>query len=141
VLAARRYAQLRQLSRADAERRLAALALPSQDQMRAEIEEGYGPVSGLIAQIQQPLLQMTAAGLETLKARILEHWSEIQEIALTVPPPQQFEAWLGAVHGPVRPEDIGLSPEEANLGLRTAHYLRDRFTLNRLAYWLGLTMS
>ncbi len=141
VLAARRYALLRQLSRPDAERRLSARALPSREQMRAEIEEGYGPVAGLIEQIQQPLLQMTPADLETLKARILEHWEEIQEIARTVPPPEQFEAWLGTVHGPVRPKDIGLSPEEANLGLRAAHYLRDRFTLNRLAFWLDLTTS
>ncbi len=141
VLAARRYALLRQLSRADAERRLKALTLPSRENMRAEIEEGYGPVSGLIAQIQAPLLQMTAADLETLKARILDHWEAIQEIALTVPPPEQFETWLNAVRGPVHPEDIGLSPEEAALGLKTAHYLRDRFTLNRLFYWLGLSLE
>jgi glycerol-1-phosphate dehydrogenase [NAD(P)+] len=88
--------------------------------------------------IQAPLLQMTEAGLEELKKRILNHWDEIQRIAARVPEERQITSWIKALDGPTTPAEIGLSPEEVALGLQSAHYLRDRFTLNRLAFWLQL---
>jgi glycerol-1-phosphate dehydrogenase [NAD(P)+] len=83
---------------------------------------------------------MTATDLESLKQRILDHWDEIQDIARSVPSPEQVEAWLAAVKAPIRPAEIGLSQAEIILGLQSAHYLRDRFTLNRLGYWLNLPL-
>jgi glycerol-1-phosphate dehydrogenase [NAD(P)+] len=140
ALSARRYAMLRQVTRAEAGRMLAMRSLPDHEQMMAEIKAGYGPVAAQIVQIQAPLFKMTAAELEFLKERILKNWDKIQVIARSVPPPEQIEAWLAAVNAPILPQDIGLSPAEAILGLQSAHYLRDRFTLNRLGYWLGLTL-
>jgi glycerol-1-phosphate dehydrogenase [NAD(P)+] len=138
LLSARRYAQLRQVSRQEAARRLQERTLPPREQMLSEIQAGYGPVSELIAEIQAPLLDLTPAGLEALKTRILDHWDEVQAAAARVPAPEQIEAWLKAVDGPTRPEDLGLTHKDMLVGLQSAHYLRDRFTLNRLAYWLGL---
>ncbi len=140
ILAAKRYDQLKEISRAQAAALLQARSLPSQAQMRAEIEADYGPVAGRIIQIQEPLLQMTSKDLEILKESILNHWDVIQEIAHTVPPAAQIESWLTAVHGPIRPADIGISQAEAIQGLQSGHYLRDRFTINRLAFWLGLPL-
>ncbi len=119
---------------------LAMRKLSGREQMLAEIQAGYGPVAAQIEQIQAPLFRMTEDDLEVLKRRILGNWDAIQEIARSVPSPDKIESWLKAVNGAVYPADIGLDQNQTILGLRSAHYLRDRFTLNRLAYWLDLPL-
>ncbi len=136
IFAARRYARLRQISRAEAAALLKARQMPTVDQMLAEIQQGYGLVADRIRTIQAPLLNMTAADLERLKSRILDSWDEIQTVATQVPAPEQIESWLAAVDGPTTPSMLDLSEAETRLALNTAHYLRDRFTINRLFFWL-----
>ena len=141
VLAARRYELLRQMSKKDAHHTLGPRTLPSQAQMLTEIRAGYGPTTERIVQIQKPLFAMTPAEFASLKERILTNWDRIQEIAATVPTPEQIAGWISAAAGPVDPADIGLRPDEVRLGLVSGHYLRDRFTLNRLGYWLNLPLG
>jgi glycerol-1-phosphate dehydrogenase [NAD(P)+] len=136
IFAARRFARLRQISQAEAAGLLKARQMPTVDQMLAEIQQGYGPVADRIQAIQAPLLNMTAADLERLKSRILDSWDEIQAAAAQVPAPEQIESWLAAVDGPTTPSMLNLSEAETRLALNTAHYLRDRFTINRLFFWL-----
>jgi glycerol-1-phosphate dehydrogenase [NAD(P)+] len=138
VFSTRRYALLRGISREKASQLLEQRGTPTREMMLEEIQAGYGPIAGHIAQIQSPLLAMTAPDIMDLKARILNHWDAVQAIADTVPTPDQIVSWLSAVNGPITPSEIGLSPEETILGLQSAHYLRDRFTLHRLAFWLNL---
>ncbi len=138
LLAAQRYDALRQVSRADAAALLEKRSFPSHEQMQAEIEANYGPVAGQIIQIQAPLFKMTLQDFRRLKTDILAHWDEIQAIAHSVPPSPRIESWLAAVQAPIQPADIGLSHEQKMQGLAFGHYLRDRFTLNRLAFWLNL---
>jgi glycerol-1-phosphate dehydrogenase [NAD(P)+] len=141
IISARRYDLLRQMSREDASRRLSNRMLPGKEQILSEIQAGYGPVSNLIAEIQSTLLQMTQSDLLTLKKRILDNWDKVQEIARTVPHPDQIISWLQSVDGPTTPAQIGLNHHETNIGVSSAHLLRDRFTLNRLGYWLDLPFS
>jgi glycerol-1-phosphate dehydrogenase [NAD(P)+] len=141
IIAARRYEYLRHMTRSEAAACLNSLSLPKREDLLAEIEEGYGPVTGKIVSIQQSLLNMNPADLILLKARILDNWDNIQAIAQTVPHPNQIAGWLSALKGPIAPDEIGLNPEEVVLGIRSAHYLRDRFTLNRLAFWLNLPLG
>ncbi len=141
IISARRYEFLRQISLDTATRILASVSLPRKEDILAEIHAGYGPVTDKIVSIQEPLLQMTEGDLQNLKQRILDNWNEIQAIAKSVPHPDQIAQWISTVNGPTLPSEIGLSPEEVNLGIRSAHYLRDRFTLNRLAYWLKLPLE
>lgn len=141
VLAAKRYELLRRMSKADAGRVLGPRILPSQAQMLSEIRAGYGPVTERIVQIQKPLFAMTPADFASLKERILANWDRIQEIAATVPNAEQIAQWIKAAGGPVDPAAIGLRPDEVHLGLVSGHYLRDRFTLNRLGYWLNLPLG
>jgi len=136
IFAARRFARLRQISQAEAAGLLKARQMPTVDKMLAEIQQGYGPVADRIQAIQAPLLNMTAADLERLKSRILDFWDEIQAAAAQVPAPEQIEGWLAAVDGPTTPFMLNLSEAETRLALNTAHYLRDRFTINRLFFWL-----
>ncbi len=141
IISARRYELLRQMTFEDARRSLDSRSLPGQEQFLAEIKAGYGPVTDKIVSIQEPLLQMNDRDLQNLKKRILGNWKEIQSIAKTVPHPTQITRWISEVGGPTAPGEIGLSPDEVILGVRSAHYLRDRFTLNRLAFWLNLPLG
>ncbi len=138
VIAAQRYESLRQMSYSEAARRLENRSLPGKETMLAEIEAGYGVVTNKIIEIQTPLLSLTPDDFKELKSRILAHWDEIQAIAQGVPSPQQITGWIKALDGPTVPEDIHLSAEDVRLAMQSAHFLRDRFTLNRLAYWLSI---
>ena len=51
-----------------------------------------------------------------------------------------METWLRQAGAQVTPAGLGLSVSEVKLGLRSAHYLRDRFTLNKLGYIAGLPL-
>lgn len=138
ILAARRYELLRELSFDQAKQQLNSHEFPGVDYFSREINRGYGPVASKIMEIQAPLLQMNVTDYDTLKTRILNNWDEIQKIAQTVPPAAEIKKWIGALNGPTLPSDIGLSDEDVCLGLESAHLLRDRFTLNRLGFWLDL---
>jgi glycerol-1-phosphate dehydrogenase [NAD(P)+] len=141
ILSAQRYSTLRQMTRDEAERRLVERHIPAKEAMLAEIAEGYGPAAELIADVQAPLLHMTLNDVEQLKARILNQWDQIQTIASSVPDPDQIASWLHAVGGPTHPEQIGFGEADVQQSVRCAHYLRDRFTLNRLAFWLGIPIQ
>jgi glycerol-1-phosphate dehydrogenase [NAD(P)+] len=138
ALSSHRYAFLRKVSFNEAVNMLAMRNFPTSSQLLAEIQSGYGPVAEQIIHIQVPLFRLTDEDFLDLKERILSHWEDIQEIARTVPPPEQIEAWLAAVKAPIFPGDIGLTHADTIQGLQSAHYLRDRFTLNRLGFWLNL---
>jgi glycerol-1-phosphate dehydrogenase [NAD(P)+] len=138
VIAARRYAQLRRLTYAEAAQRLENFCLPSRDAFLSEIEAGYGIVKDKIVDIQTPLLSFTPGDVMDLKHRILAGWDQIQAIAQGVPDPAMITRWIKAVAGPTEPADIDIDAQDVTLALRSAHYLRDRFTLNRLAFWLSM---
>jgi glycerol-1-phosphate dehydrogenase [NAD(P)+] len=141
ILSARRFALLRQMTRGQAEEVLLQRTLPDPNTLIDEITAGYGPAAARIIAVQQPLLTMTPGELQALKDRILDQWDAVQEIAAAVPFPEQFASWLETVGGVTVPSQLNLSDNETVMGLRCAHYLRDRFTLNRLAFWLDLPLG
>jgi len=141
IISACRYDLLRKMTRDEAAACLNDLPLPKQEEILAQIQVGYGPVTERIISIQQPLLDMSDEDLSSLKDRILNNWAEIQTIAHTVPHPADIAKWIVAVGGPTKPHEIGLTHDDVTLGIRSAHFLRDRFTLNRLAYWLNLPLG
>jgi glycerol-1-phosphate dehydrogenase [NAD(P)+] len=141
ILAAKRYELLSQITYADAEHRLNTRVFPSQDQFQKEILKGYGVVTNKILAIQAPLLRMTPMDFDILKKRILANWDQIHQIALGVPRAEEIRNWIKALNGPTLPQEIGLSDAEVVLGMESAHYLRDRFTLNRLGFWLNLPLG
>jgi glycerol dehydrogenase-like iron-containing ADH family enzyme len=62
----------------------------------------------------------------------------VQAVAAQVPPAAQVAHLLETAGGPSRVEQIGISAEERNMAVADAHYLRDRFTVRKLARVLGL---
>jgi glycerol-1-phosphate dehydrogenase [NAD(P)+] len=73
-----------------------------------------------------------------LKARILKHWDEIQELAAGVPGPEQMADLLARAGGATQPSGLNLTDEEVNESLQYAHYLRNRFTVRKLVKILGM---
>jgi glycerol-1-phosphate dehydrogenase [NAD(P)+] len=138
ILSARRYQQLEQMSIADVQRCLNGLHIPDHTKLNSEIEQGYGPVSQKIKQIQSPLYTITQEDIGRLKENILNHWDDIKTITREVPAPTKIIEWIAAVGGPTHPHQIGYDDKKARNGIRFAHYLRDRFTINRLSFWLQL---
>lgn len=138
VMIADLYAQVRALSRADVVDRLEAATLPDRDSELAAIRAAFGPEGDAVARNHAAFLDMTPETYDAIKQRILDHWDEIQAIAAQVPPPAQIAHLLNVVGGPTTPAELGLTDAEAALALDNGHYLRNRFTVRKLARMLGV---
>jgi glycerol-1-phosphate dehydrogenase [NAD(P)+] len=132
------YARLRTLSRQEASDLLEASALPGREAEVAAIRAAYGDLADDIVAEHANFLNLHAAGYDALKRRVLAHWEEIQAITAQVPPPETIVQWLRAVGGPATTAELGLSPAEEAAAAANGHYLRDRFTVRKLARVLGL---
>ena len=138
TLTAQIYEQLGRLSRAEISDRLEAATLPDREQEIAHITASYGNLAPEITAIQRPFLAINESQFDALKTKILQHWEEIQAIAADVPSAADFTALLQAVGGPTTPTVLGLSETEVNQGANAGHYLRNRFTVRKLAHYVKL---
>ncbi len=138
VIAAGWYAQIREMTQREAANRLVEAKLPDPQAEMADIRRIYGPVADGIIEAQRPFLTMTAEQFQALKNRILDHWDEIRAIAAHIPPPEALTDALRAAGGPGVREELGLSPEEIEIGERYGHFTRPRFTIARLRLLLGI---
>lgn len=138
VMIAELYAQVRSLSRADAADRLEASTLPDRAQELAAIEAAFGAEAEAVARAHGAFLEMTPATYDAIKHRVLDHWEEIQSAAAQVPSPAEIARLLRVAGGPTTAAELGLSDEEAALAFNHGHYLRNRFTVRKLARVLGL---
>lgn len=138
ALVADLYARLRCLSREQASDLLEASTLPGREQEAAAIRAAYGDLADDIMSEHKNFLNLDEAGYDALKHKILGNWNEIQAIAAQVPPPEQIIAWLAEVGGPTTAADLGFTPEEQALAAANGHYLRDRFTMRKLARVLNI---
>lgn len=138
VLMAGAYARLRRLSRAEVARRLETVPWPSPEEQRAEIRAAYGPFAEDMIADHKAFIEMPPERAAEVRERILLHWGDIQEIAASVPTPQEIADLLERAGGVSRAEDLGLTSEEVALAYRAAHYLRARFTVRKVEIALGL---
>jgi glycerol-1-phosphate dehydrogenase [NAD(P)+] len=137
TLVARRYQAIRSMSQAEVAERLRARPLPNRDDEVATIERIFpGRAETPLAE-QAPYYNMTPDAYEALKARIVEHWPQIQEIAQRVPPPERLIELLSTVGAPTVPAALGLSDADVAMAQQVAHRLRNRFTAMKLAYIIG----
>ena len=138
LLAADRYAQLRQIERAQAVRLLAAAVQPDRAADKQRIRQAFGPIAENLFIEQAPFPDMTAAGFAGLKQRVLEHWDEIRVLAAQVPTREKLVDLLRQAGGATRPAGLGLSDAEVQQALTESHFLRNRFTICKLGRVLGL---
>ncbi len=138
LMTARWYAQILGIDRAEAARRLADGSFgPAEAQIRA-IRSAFGPAADEIIQDQKDFIFLSEEKLDDLKRRIVARWDEVQAIARKAPEPGQLLAWLQAAGCPLTAEALGFSEDEVRLGLDYSHYLRKRFTINKLRILLGI---
>ncbi|MBW7882925.1 MAG: sn-glycerol-1-phosphate dehydrogenase [Caldilineaceae bacterium] len=131
------YDWIGRLSRQDVADLLEASTLPSRADEMARIRAAYGDLADEVAAAQERFLSLTAAQYDGLKRRILEHWEEIRQIAAQVLPASEIAGLLSKVGGPTSVAQIGLSDAELELAAANGHFLRDRFTVRKLARVLG----
>jgi glycerol-1-phosphate dehydrogenase [NAD(P)+] len=135
LLTARRYHALAALTRDQA---AARLRWSDQFSRAAQIRAAYGSMADEIIREQAAFLDWTPATYGSLCERILDRWDVVQAIAHAVPAPAQLAAWLEQVGGPVVAGAVGLSDAEVGDALESGHYLRNRFTVNKLWFTLNL---
>jgi glycerol-1-phosphate dehydrogenase [NAD(P)+] len=138
VLVAGLYDQVRALSRAQVADLLESAALPDRAVELAAINAIYGKEAEEVIRDHAHFLDLTAAGFDEVKRRILSHWADIQAIAAQVPPAVEVAHLLQQTGGPTTVAELGLSNDEEKLAIAHAHYLRDRFTVRKLARTLGV---
>jgi glycerol-1-phosphate dehydrogenase [NAD(P)+] len=102
-----------------------------------KIRTNFSPIADHLLIEQAPFLDLTETGWKSLKAKILANWNEIQSLAAGVPSPAQLREYIRQAGGAVEATDIGLSDAEVQEALENAHYLRNRFTICKLRYFLG----
>jgi glycerol-1-phosphate dehydrogenase [NAD(P)+] len=141
VLTAGLYERLRRLPRAEAARRLETSRRPSPESEMQVIRQAYGPAAEEVARTQAPFLAMTDQGWERLKQKIIDCWETVMEIAREVPGPQEVARLLKRVGGPSTVGELGLPESWQEHAVSSAHYLRNHFTVLRLARVLWDTES
>ena len=55
-----------------------------------------------------------------------------------MPSDSEIEGWLRRAGGPVSGAEIGLSDAEIAQGIACGHYYRNRFTVGKLSWMLGI---
>lgn len=138
VIIARYYQQIREMSRDEAARRLAASHRPDRDQEIERIRFAYGDQTDQVIAEQKAFLDWSDADYEWLKQRILDRWLQVHAIAAEVPSPQALASLLARAGGTADPQALGLGSEEMALAEVYGHYVRNRFTVMKLSRVLGL---
>lgn len=138
IVSAQRYDVIKAMSQREAAGRLAAAALPDRDADIAAIRAAFPHMVDELVEIQAPFLNMTEAQFAALKARVLENWDAVQQIAATVPSAAEVIGWLRRIGGATTAAEITLSDAEFELGVRCGHFYRNRFSVAKLSRMLGL---
>ncbi len=138
VLVANFYAKVRQLTREQVEELAATATMPDREQTVQRIRAAYGPIADEIVAEQTPYLDMSEDEYELFKQRVIENWAEVQDIAQHVPAPQELAELLRKAGGPVDAGALGFDEEEVSMALTCGHFVRDRFTVVKLFWLLGI---
>jgi glycerol-1-phosphate dehydrogenase [NAD(P)+] len=139
IIMAGLYDQLHRLSREALLDRLEAASLtPAEEHLRT-IQTIYADTADKVIAEQAKFLAVTAEDFDRLKHTIADRWSAIQQIAATVPSPAQMTALLQQVGGPTDMQALGFAEAEVAEAVAHAHYLRDRFNVDKLGQIIGLS--
>jgi len=138
ILMARLYRKLRDLPVADAAEQLRRYEPPKQEEEMERIREAFGPIWQEVAKENFPAKSSGPVASSPLDAEmVIGRWDQIVEVARSVPEPEELASWLKRVGGAVSPEELGVSSELVNQSLSAAFYVRNRYTILRLARPFG----
>lgn len=138
MMAAGYYRKIRQMTRQQAIELLNTSTLPNREEDIRRIRSVHGPIADRVIAAQAPFLDMSEQAYEQLKQKIIDGWPDIQQIAATVPAPQELAGWLRTAGGPTDAKTLGLNDQEVANAVAHSHFLRNRFTVAKLSRILGI---
>jgi len=112
--------------------------LPSRGTEERRIRAAYGSAAAETIAAHERFLGMSEAAYEALKQKVLESWETIRGFAERLPSAAETKRILTLAGCPTDPRVLGLARKETALGLASAHYIRDRFTVKKLVRLLGM---
>lgn len=115
------------------------LEVPEFEHDMVAVQEILGRTGELVLESNSFLSTLSHHTVVGIRARLLHHWEEIQEIARRIPEPEELRQLFGLVGAPVTPEDLNLTSAEISEAIRYSHYVRSRFTVRTLLFILGIT--
>ena len=133
VFIAELWERIRQTSQSMASRLLQESRRPSREEEMRRIRGAYGPMAEEVAATQAGFIGMSDEAWERLKEKVLVRWAAIQEIARDVPSPRDIVQLLQCVGGPSSMHELGLPDSDRDEAAHSAHYLRNHFTVSKLA--------
>lgn len=133
---ARLWDGIRDMPRAVAAEKLALSRLPTRAEEERLIRKAYGGESAEVIASQERRLSMGEIEYEQLKKKLIEGWDAIRGFAASVPSAAETKRLLALARCPTDPRELGLGRREIALGLKSAHYMRDRFTIKKLSLML-----
>ncbi len=138
VMVCRLYERVRSLDAAEVKRHLESTTPATFEEECSVIHSAYGALAGDVIEAHRPLLGLAGDVLDGIRERIVANWESIRTLADEVPSAETVRGYLRDAGAPTEPSEIGLSPELAQQGLLSGHFLRDRFTVAKLVRVLGL---
>jgi glycerol-1-phosphate dehydrogenase [NAD(P)+] len=141
ILSAAYYDKLRRISRSEAARQLDKARQPTREQYEQEIAYAYPSIEDKVLAEQKAFTSLSEGAYQELKQKVLDNWAEIQEIAASVPSPQQIAGWLKQVGGETELEALGFTSQEVKEAVEYSHLLRNRFNVNKLWHLCGLEIN
>ena len=136
---ARLWDIVRGISRDKAAELLRASRLPDRAAEERKIRTAYRDAAEKTIAAQNRFLGMSEADYEELKAKLLEHWDDIQSFARSVPGEEETRRLLELAGCPTDARKLGLGRKEIAQSTACAHYIRDRFTVKKLCRILGVS--
>jgi glycerol-1-phosphate dehydrogenase [NAD(P)+] len=138
VLIAEEYEKVKHITRQQLVQHLKDTDRPDPEQEIQRIRLAYGATADEVIDAQSDFLKLSAHEFGLLKQRIIDQWSLVQDIAAGVPGPRELVDVLHKAGAETDARALGLSDEEVKLALEYGHYLRNRFTVRKLNYLIGL---
>jgi len=138
IISARWYEQLSNITKKQVKRLLENKIMPDPNKIEAQLKRVFGSISEQIINEQRMFIRMSEEEFFTLKEKVVSNWDLIQDIARQLPPSETIERWLKENNAPITGFDLGLSEKEILLGIKYGHYLRKRFTINKLRLLLNI---
>jgi glycerol-1-phosphate dehydrogenase [NAD(P)+] len=138
ILIAKEYEKVKRITRRGLIQQLKDAEVPDREQEVQRIRMAYGVTADEVIDTQSEFLNMSADEFDRLKQKILDQWSLVQDIAAAVPTHQALADALQKAGAQTSAQSLGLSEQEVELALEYGHYLRNRFTVRKLNYLIGL---
>jgi len=138
IIVAQLYQQLRRMSRQEMMDQLEATSNFPREKYIREINQVYPSIADKVLAEQSTFLEMSPQDFEQLKRKVTDHWTEIQEIATTVPSPEQLADYMRRAGGETDLRALNFSEAEIAEAVNYSHYLRNRFNVDKLGHLLNI---